>query len=190
MPKRITIMAYTINELKPEIKDKVIEKFSEINTSHDWYENSYEGWAEKLAEYGLEADNYTWDLYRNEFDFTNLRVIDAAVLLSKLELSKELIPFDITTKGNYDIQISFRDGLDVTVDSNNYDEDDFDEKLQEPTDDLECVIFDKVEDLVKHLKSEFFKQLKDDYEYLTSEEAIIDTLDANEHLFTKEGKAI
>ena len=49
---------------------------------------------------------------------------------------------------------------------------------------------DKRPDFIKFQKETIAKFLKDDYEYLTSREAIIDTLDINEYLFTKEGEKI
>jgi hypothetical protein len=85
------------------------------------------------------------------------------------------------TEGEYDISITFDGGLMVAVDTN----------LQEfDQAEIEAVIYEKIENLIVDLRKEFLKQLKDEYEYQTSEEAIVETLEANEYLFTKEGKAI
>lgn len=42
----------------------------------------------------------------------------------------------------------------------------------------------------RRLESEILNWLIQEYEYLTSEEAIIETIEANEYEFTKEGKSI
>ena len=74
MPKEIKIMGYMINELEPEVRRKVIDNSCEINTDYDWYDGCYEGFHEELAEYGLECKDFTWDLYRGDFDFNNLGI--------------------------------------------------------------------------------------------------------------------
>jgi hypothetical protein len=190
MPKKITIIGYTIKELEPKVREEVVNRYSEINTNHDWFDGCYEGFDEKLAEYGLECmKRFEWDLYRNDFEFNGLNIKDQKLLLSKLEVSKDLIPLELKTNGNYIIEMGAKDcyvKVDITDDYAMTCPDITMDELQE----VEDAIGNKLSSLIEDLQSQFLKVLKDDYEYLTSEEAIVDSLDANDYLFTKEGKTI
>lgn len=184
MPKKITIMGYTIKELEPKVRQEVIDKHCEINTNYDWYDGCYEGFHETLAEYGLECKNFGWDLYHNEFEFNNLGIENRSLLLSKLEIGKYLIPLQMATNGEYDIDIDLKDKC-VIIDI----QDDTNIKREELTE-IEDAISETINNLVEKLEEDFLKILKDDYDYATSEEAIVESLEANDYLFTKEGKAI
>jgi hypothetical protein len=47
---------------------------------------------------------------------------------------------------------------------------------------------DKLQDMLDNMLGEMLKQLRRSYDYLTSREAIIDTIKANEWMFTENGK--
>lgn len=49
---------------------------------------------------------------------------------------------------------------------------------------------DNEEEFTKLLLEEYLSILRKEYEYLTSEEAIIDTIEANEYEFTKDGELV
>jgi hypothetical protein len=185
MPKRISLLGYTIKELSPSIQKEVADENSEINTEYDWYDCYYQDFHEKLLEHGINCkDNFSWDLYRNTFEFNNLWIENQTLLLSKLEIGKYLIPLQMATNGDYNIDIDLKHKC-VIIDI----QDDANIKREELTE-IEDVISKNIIELIEELESSFLKTLKNVYEDLTSEDAIIDTLEANEYLFTKEGKRI
>lgn len=190
MPKKIILMGYTINELDPEVQKCVINRYSEINTDYDWYDSCYEEFHKILTEYGLECKWFAWDLYRSEFDFRELRIVNQTLLLSKLQVSNYLIPLELKLgNGNYFIEMSATDCyvlVDITDDYALTSPDVNDEELQE----VEDCIQEKFSVLIRDLEKRFLQSLKDTYEDITSEESIVDTLDINGYLFTKEGKTI
>ena len=64
--------------------------------------------------------------------------------------------------------------------------DDFDEWLSCHDDDIETA----KDEFKKSILEDYSIMLQEEYEYLTSEEAIIETIEANEYEFTENGKRI
>ena len=167
--KKVTVKLYEFKELSEKAQQKVLEKFYDINVDHGWWENVYED-AENI---GLKIEGF--DLYHysacGEFNMSANEV--AANILKEHGDSCE----------TYKTAENFMEKWQPV----------FDEYMNENSDKYESR---ESEDELLNLESEFLKSLLEDYriilhkeyEYRTSKEAIIETIECNAYLFTEDGK--
>ena len=62
----IKIKLYSFNELKEDIKDKVIQDNYDINVNYDWWDSTHY----IFQEYGIKIKSF--DLYRGHIDIQNI----------------------------------------------------------------------------------------------------------------------
>lgn len=181
-------------ELTDEQKE-LIEKHRDINTNYDWWEYTYEYWAEKLIEKGIEPDDFRFSGFYSQGD--------GASFAGKLNLLQFLKAHNLTME--YPAATFFADDYlgarlfrsashyshEHTVnistnfgDYNDYDEDDLRyevyntmrDELNDETPELEETLIDICRGYMRALYSD----LRDEYEYLTSDEAVWETIVAND----------
>lgn len=156
---------YKFDELTEEQKDKVIEKHCDINIDYEWWQFVYED-AEQI---GLKITGF--DLDRN-------RHAEGSFLLSADEVAANIIR-------------DHGEQCETYKTAQNY----LDEKNNNPMPDDDSDEFSEWEDKMLELDDEFLKSLLEDYsimlqkeyEYRTSEEAIIETIQANDYEFDVDG---
>lgn len=187
---------FLASELSGDALQSVLEKHGEINIDHKWWEMD-ETPELDMKELGFEIDTnkMSWDLeprYRQLYFLSDgIQIENYTILLKKLKkdlkLSKDIVEaieagkiefyFDTRHYGGNSGRTLFgiNDYTDKSI-TDNIKGTNIDEALQEWFD------FNVVEHLLKYYKSQ--------YDYLMSEEAMIETLDANELLFTKDGKSL
>ena len=194
---------YLFDELSEEAKDKAVEKLSDINIDFEWWFD--EGLIElsskemkdrhiKLSdkwyeisphanikgEYPAYTGLFKWkqiyfEIDRNSYlQFVDLEVKDDDTFRKFLRIPKRLwqdCHYSFDTPGRY------RNTFIVTETENG---EDFTPKQQEIIDRAIEIFADKV--------SEGLSNLRVNYEYLSSREAIIDTIKANDYEFTEDGE--
>ena len=173
--RTIRTKVYKFAELSNDAKEKAIENFYGLNVDYNWWQFTYED----AKNIGLKLDGF--DLDRNlHADGKFISSISAYECAEKIicehgercethKTAKEFI-------SNYDNLVEkYSDGLkkDVVKEGNEWD---FDNDVEE----LES-------DFLKSLLSDYAQMLQNEYEYLTSSKAIIETIEANEYEFTKDG---
>jgi hypothetical protein len=195
---------YTFDELSDEAKEKAIEKLSDINTDDEWWYDEglielsskemkdrhiklsdkwYEIYANIKGEYPAYTGLFEWekiyfDIDRNSFlQFVGLRVSDDDTFRKFLRIPKKLwgycaysfncIP---SRNGNTKLVIETQDNGDFTP------------KQQEIIDRAIEIFSDKVNEGLSNLRKNF--------EYLNSREAIIETIKSNDYEFTENGKLV
>jgi len=162
--RTIQTTGYTFAELSEQGKDNAVERLSDINTSHTWYEFTYD-----------DAKNVGMSI--GGFDLDRGRSIDLEVY-DYLETANKIIKEHgdtCDTHKNAMQLIAERDALvskysnggDKVLEENEYD---FDTELDE----LET-------EYKKSLEEDYLSLLRNEYEYLSSREAIIETIEANEY---------
>ena len=211
MPEVISMTVYRLNELHEGAKDRARAWYREAGFDHDWYDAVYEDF-QRIAEilgiqlktrttrlvggrtrqdpciwfsgFWSQGDGAAWEgvySYRKSAaaklrayapkDKTLHRIaetLQAAQRQNFYQLSAK-----VTHRGNYyhaysmDIAVS-RDGP----------------FSQEIVGDAEAIIEDALRDLANWL----YRQLEREYDYLTSDEAVDETLIANGYTFTEEGR--
>lgn len=157
--KTIETVVYDFDELCDEAKQKAISNLSNINVDFGWWNNAYED----AAEIGLKI---------NGFDVDRGRYVEAALNCSAMESIKKVLenhgPDCDTTK-------TAKCFLDL-----------YNEIAPEMRDydwlmDFECDYIDAMCDC-------YLTILRDEYEYQTSEEAVIEAIESNDYEFTEDGK--
>jgi hypothetical protein len=163
---------YSFSELNDEQKQVAVDKLRDINVDHEWYE-----WTVGDAkDIGLAID--TFDLYRR--DISGEFIDDgqhAAGLIVKEHgegcETHKLAQAYLT--GRAELVKKYSDGINTEL--VDYDkEDEFDSEIEE---------FDK--EFLHELLEEYLAILRREEEYLTSDEAIIETIEANEYEFNEDG---
>ena len=176
---------YEFKELSKEAQEAVIEKFNDINTDHEWYQFTYEDQMERLETMGYS------DIEINFSGFWSQG--DGASFTAHVDLEKWLKAHKLSSKYRalYNranefscniVRISSRYSHENTVDTdlNGYSES---EKANTQADEVEKLILESTREEARAI----YKMLETDYDYLTSREAIIDTIEANDWRFLADG---
>lgn len=180
-----TITTYKFSELANEAKKKAIEDMYNLNTEGiEWWDFVYEDWQEKLEKLGY---------YETKIFFTGFSSQgDGACFEGKLDIGKWLKAhklankyralynreeegiFQITQHGHYYHENS------MEVDNQYYDTYGLAGRQCE-------AVYELVEKEIVELAKSIYRDLEKEYEYQTSEESIISTIEANEYDFLEDG---
>ena len=173
--KTETIQIYKFEELDEPIKEKVIEKNRDINTDYDWYDGDLEFISENLKEHGIEADlkSVEFDIYRGEFSF---KVTDINIKKFLEQNDKKLLATLLLNKKLNVGEIYLNNENSLSVDT----DEEYDEAILEG-------IQEQITDFLKDKRREYLKMVRESYDYLCSDEAIKETIEANEYDFLKDG---
>lgn len=205
--KQITITLYKFNELSEVAKKKAIEHFSNINVDYNWWDSVYENFHSLAALFGITVDlkkTYFTGFYSQGDGSSYTAEIDVLKLINCLKNNswKEDTPKEdfmqvdidkrvlgLIEKGLIEISASVKPvnretNIDVSYSAvytfyrNKVD------NIENELDKLETL----VQSVCKRLNKILFVNLRDDYDYLTSEKAIEETIITNEYDFTEAGK--
>lgn len=189
---------YKFDELTDEAKQKAIEKLYDINVDHDgWYEFIFEDAKEIGKLIGIDIDKIYFSGFSSQGDGA---CFEGSYNYEKNSVKKikEYAPKDIKLhsiaeslqsiqkkhfyklnanikhRGHYyhemctDIQV-YKDGNYLSSES-------------------ELKAEEEIKDILRDYMRWIYKSLESNYDYCTSEEAIIETIEANDYDFTKDGK--
>ena len=161
----IETKVYDFDELSDDAKEKAIEKLYDINVNYEWFDSIYDD-AENV---GIKIESF--DIYRKNIDIKFLKSAPAVA-----ELIVE----------NHGKQCDTRKTADQFLSDLN--------ELTGQCEDIEDCPEDKIDDLEKEFKraiaEDYLSMLSREYDYLTSREGIIETIEANEYQFTDDGEII
>ena len=172
--KIIETKVYQFDELTESAKEKAIEELYDINVDFDWWDCTYED----AKTIGLDISGF--DLGRSNFCAGDLiedieKVVDL-IIENHGKACQTFRDARQYKKDRTELVIKFSDGIDTnTVAEDN--EDDFDDDCDE----LDA-------EFLKSLLEDYRIILSKEYDYLTSREAIEDTIKANEYDFAEDGK--
>jgi hypothetical protein len=156
---------WKFDELTEEQKDKAIEKLYDVNVDYNWWESTYED----AANIGLKIEGF--DIGRGAY-------CKGKFTLSAAEVAANIIRDHGEDCETYKTAQSFLNDINP---------------LDVPDDDSDE--FSVWEDKMLEREDEFLESLLEDYriilskefDYLTSREAIIETIKANEYEFDENG---
>jgi len=161
---------YKFDELPEDAKENALEKLYDININYDWYEFTYED----AKNIGLDITSF--DIDRGSY--CKGKFIESAESTADLIIANHGI--DCETYKTAQAYLKERDEICSTAkrDENGELED-------------ENALDDKLDELDAEFKKSIFQDyliiLRKEYEYQTSEEAILETIEANDYEFTIEG---
>lgn len=212
--KTKTITLYSFDELSDKAKQKAIENLYDLNVDYEWWENTYDDFHSMAKYFGIDVDlKKTWftGFYQQGQGSAYTADVDVIKLVAcvKGHLWKEYAPkdtlsfYDVTPNIERVCKLISKDFIDGScyVEATNretsikvsfdYDIYNTNERWdQEPANVLNAIndLEILVSDVCKTLNDWFFKNLQTEYDYLTSEEAIIESIQANDYTFTEDGK--
>ena len=171
--KTKTIEIYTFNELSDKAKETAVEQNYDYNVYFDWWDNTYydaENVGIKIKEFDIDRGRCC----KIEFKY------DAREVCEKIQMEHgegcETYRIASTFLSDYEELVKkYSDGIktNIVAEDNEYD---FDNDADELEDELR-----------NDLAEEYLSILRKEYEYLTSEEAIAEALEANEIAFLVDG---
>ena len=170
--RTIETKAYTFSELSEDAKQKAIESLYDINVDYEWWESIYED----AGRIGLEIDGFGLD-----------RGLHASggLTLSALEVAQNIINEHGEKCDTYKLAQDFlNEHAPIFSDYMNEESENYESKELE--DDMAYL----EDEFTKDLLNEYASILQKEYEYLTSDEAISQTIEANGYEFTAGGQQI
>lgn len=200
MAREVVTKIYPFAELSDKAKERALATFRDVNTDHDWWESDYEYGEEKIRErLGIDKAEIQFSGFWSQGDgasFTGR--IDADWLIAFVRAHADSYPllaaafgaevddptvviYEATVArhycgGHYVHEHTCRVALDVRVARDS----EIDAAgIEREANDLESAL----EEIRLDLCREIYRDLEKDYEYLTGDEAIIETIEANEYEF-------
>lgn len=171
-----TINVYSFEELSDKAKKKVIEKFYDINTDYDWYELTNEEQCEELVNLGYNEPKILFSGFASQGD-------GACFTCTSIDFQKfmggKYKDVDISANITHSWRYYFATSTTVNLEDNG-------NLSQEQYDEIEK----DIENEREQLGNKFYRQLEKEYYALTSEKAIIETIEANEYEFDEDGNMI
>lgn len=183
------VNVYKFNELSKEVQEKVIEENSDINLDYnDWYEPDCEWFKDKLLEIGISCEDFSFDLYDRNFSMNKPRIdnIRKFLLSALTDDQKLLIEIDEDEKAEFEKEVNrLEEEYDYCIkQSTNRSGYNYVEGLDE----IGNILGIDYDEYLKDVLNGFLKSLQESYDYLSSDEAIKDTIEANEYTFLESGE--
>lgn len=156
-----TYKVYKYHELNEEQKEKALQNLADINVDYDWWDDTFTD----AKTVGVEIKEF--DIYRNN--------IDGDFLYDAYEVAELILKEHGRTADTYKLATSYLADYEKA------------RKEYEKTG-SEAAIEALGRDFRHDIFEEYLSILRKEFDYLTSKEAIIETIEANEYDFTKDGK--
>lgn len=208
--KTIKIEVYTFEQLSEKSKETAIDYFRNINVDQGWWEAVYDDFKEIANLFGISVDlkrTYFDGFYHQGQGSSYTASVNAIKMIEgvKVQAWKKYSPnekfklqplsidrrvIELIHDGTIDVYATVTPGyrcasIAVSVyfryggtSCTNYD------KIDKNLEGVE----DWVTNVCEELNHFLFKKLRDEFDYLTSNEAVIETIIADDYDFTREGK--
>jgi hypothetical protein len=166
-----TIKVYKYDELDEDVKEKVLEKMWDINVEYNWWEFVYEDAGRiglKLEEFELDRGAYCKGKW--------IEGAEEAAEKIRQEHGEHCETYRDATI--FQAELGQAERIFKSVEDYDPEYEEFEESVE----------YEEIcEDFLKALLEDYRIMLEKEYEWLTSEEAIVETIEANEYEFTADG---
>lgn len=171
--KRIKL--YKFEELTSEAQQNAIEKLAHINLEFGiWWESVYDDAkyvGVKIKGFDIDRGSYCEiDLIWNHLEVANAIIKEHGDMCDTYKMSKDFI---------YSFE-NLQTSIDKLISTEN-------EDLENEIESLDDDLLDLKESYIADLSECYLNLLREEYEYLSSEEAIKETIISNEYEFLKDG---
>ena len=193
------VKVYSIQDVKSnlELLEKVLEKHRDINISFDWWDFIYEDFKEKNNEY-FDISNIYFSGFWSQgdgamFEYTNISNRLRDIFIEGLDLSpmrKGWLRNNVYVsgkgiqRGHYCHEKSCSHSIYWEVDNGDLY---WDRTLYKWIQSFESDFEDFVEELYVNLCTDLYSALEKEYDYITSHESILNSLEENDYEFTEDG---
>lgn len=207
--QEVIIKLCRVTELNEKAKEQAIEAFRDLNVNSGWWQYTYEDFKEICATIGIEVD--TEDIYFSGFYSQGdgckfFATINVAKLVKAIQEEAwktyapkeelQLSPVNINSRilklfekemiDNPKIVYTVK-GYGVAIDQPC----DFQRNRKTNFANIDWRLDDLTEQLMevaKTLNNFLYRRLENEYEYLSSDEGVLETIKANDYVFTEDGK--
>lgn len=189
-----TITVYTFEELTAEIQEKIIEKNRDINTDYEWYDCIIEETKNELESKGFPQVEITFSGFYSQGDGASFTCnnVDLMTFIAfskqedKYKLLLEHIQEGTITASIYRARhhYSHNHTVRANVETQGLANDVYDTPAIQV---LLNTLEEDLEETKNTLCKELYKTLEQEYDYLTDDAQIKDTLIANEYTYTADG---
>ena len=164
---------YQFSELSEGAKSNAISSLSHINVDYEWWESVYmdaENVGIKITSFDIDRASYVKSEIYDHQETANKIIAEHGEMCETCKVAQQFIAdyAQLVTKHSDGIK------LDVVAEDNEY-------EFDTEADDLQ-------DEFKKSIEEEYLSILREEYEYLTSDEAIIETIEANAYEFTENGE--
>ncbi len=167
MPRIKETTVYTFEELSEKSKQKAIQDHYDINVSYEWWDFTYDD----AATIGLKLDG---------FELQGSRIISGEFTHDAVRCAELILENHGDVCDTYKLAAEFmQKSTIISVKYKLLNEEDNDNELSE--------IYEIENEFKKDILNTYWKILDEEYDYLTSEEAIKETLISNEYEFNEDG---
>jgi len=174
-------------------KEKLIEKYRDAATDHEWWEYVYESFKETMLEKGVRVDEISFDGFYHQGSYATFSSLttqgnnctcfmEAHALVSEYQAI-----YLLAERGG--VRIGKNEGRESYVETDNWayfdvcegpDMDEYYKELyQSQVDETLAMFEDEVADIFKGYESDLYDLLYAEYEYLTSDEVVWETILSN-----------
>ena len=164
---------YKFNELSDEAKQTALDSLRENCCDYEWWDCAFEDAANvslKLTEFDLDRNRHCEGEFIESAEETAVEIIK--------EHGEKCVTYQTAQNYISDIAELGRDYPEI-MDDEGYDENEF--RREDAEHEIDC-------EFLKSILEDYSIMLQKEYEYLQSEEAIIETIEANEYEFTVDGE--
>lgn len=191
--KEFTIYEYLDILSNEDLKQKILQKYYDINTDFNWFEDTLEDWKTKLEAIGFINPEINFTGFNSQGDGASFTCeyidIKKIAIHSELFTNREINALYALWNNGY-IEAAIKRSTyhyyhKYTITNEFYDGQMLIRwtHLQKIVDRLR----EYIDNLILTLSDAIYKQLETEYEYLTSEEAILETIQANNYEFYEDG---
>lgn len=171
--RTVRTKVYKFHELTPEAQIKAINQFSDINVDHTWWEYTYmdaESAGIKITDFDLDRGTIGGLLINSLTESCALIIANHGNGCESYKTAKAYLSEWVQLVKEHS------DGVEI-------------DKVHEDKEHEFDQLADELENQFKQsILKDYRILLQKNYDYLTSEEAITETIIANEYEFTKDGK--
>ena len=169
----VTTKVYSFVELSELAKENAIQELSDINTDYEWWDGEYmdaENVGIKITEFDIGRGSFCRGSIDDVEETANKIIAEHGDMCETYQTAANYL------KDRGELVKKYSDGIktDEAAEDNEYD---FDQECDELDAEFE-----------KSILEDYRIMLEKQYEYLCSDEAIIETIEANEYDFTEDGK--
>lgn len=172
--KTKTITLYSFDELSEEAKQKAIQNLSDINVDYEWWIITYE-----------DAKNI--GLFINGFDLDGNKHVKGYFINSAYESANDIVREHGKDCDTHKRATGFIAKWDKAV-KDNSNGIDTERVCEEKESDFDAIADGLESEFIQGILSDYANILQKEYDYRISEEAIIETIKANDYTFTEKGK--
>ncbi len=182
--KNLTVSAYKFDELSIEAREKAINTLSDINVYSDWSDYLIDEFKRCLHNIGFSnVDVLCSGFYSQGDGLSFTGDFDSSEMLTN-----GFTPLDSAAINTFVEVMDFKHCY-FSVSRNSYSRYCHENTMQIDSD-LDSRFDDKLLELCRDIASEFYLMLEKEYDYLTSPDAIIETINCNDYWFDIDGNLI